>query len=349
MRGKKSANYVVSIHFGFVHCEKRQLNVSSVVMDGSKAQAKAFDLSYARGLRNIGFTTKIAKQVITFPCACHLIENAYKRMIAHNDKAKSLIQACRRASVALNDSNSALATCPKFVSTRWIYDYDIVKYLLENRKDALKVVQRPIPEVGDLQNMKILLGALRTLIARFESATCSVTEVYPTITATINSFYMWRCMENGEPVSASWEDVFRGMAESLKLYFLDRPHAGLFILSHVLTPQGRRAFLEEKDQRHVILPQQFRFQEAPTDRELISQEIDEVLEEGNSGFAIPTSDKEKKLLQCFSSDDEGARRRKKKRRLMRRRMCMIYTYFVHRLTMLRHLPRHIAHSRRYAI
>ena len=307
MSGKKAENYVVSIHFGFVHCEKRELNVSSVVMDGSRAQAKAFDPSYARGLRNVSFTTKTAQKVIPFPCACHLIDNAYKHMIARSKVAGSVIQACRRASAALNDSNSSLVTCPKFVSTRWIYDYDIVKYLLENRADALRVVKIPIPDQSDLQNMKILLGALRTLIAHFESATCSVSEVYPAITATINSFYLWRCMKDGELVSSSWECVFRGMADSLKQYFLDRPHAGLLILSHILTPQRRHSFLAEKDQRHVILPRQFRFQEPTLDRDLIAQEIDEVLEEGDSGIAIPASRKEEILLEqvlAVRSDDD---------------------------------------------
>ena len=316
MHGKKAENYVISIHFGFQYCEKHELNVSSIVMDGSKAQAKAFDTSYTRGLRNIGFTTATAKKVITFPCACHLIENAYKRLIKGHNKASSLIEKCRRLGAALNDSGSSLVTCPRFVSTRWIYDYDIVKYLLENRADAIKVLKEPLPDEDKLQNMKILIGALRTLIARFESATCSVTEVYPAISATINSLYLWRSLKGGELLSLSWEGVFQEMADHLKEYFLDRPHAGLLILSHILTPQGRRAFLEAKDQRHVILPRNFRFQEVTADVDLVSQEVDELLEEGDSKITISASEKEKELMNHIlavacdpddedSNEDEG--------------------------------------------
>ena len=79
MSGKTADNYVVSIHLGFVYFERRNLNISSIVMDGSKAQAKAFAVTYPRSLRKIRFTTETAKKVITFPCACHLLERQVAR------------------------------------------------------------------------------------------------------------------------------------------------------------------------------------------------------------------------------------------------------------------------------
>ena len=296
MSGKTADNYVVSIHLGFVYLEKRNLNVSSVVMDGSKAQAKAFSPSYARGLRKISFTTNTAKMVITFPCACHLLENAYKRMIGLDKSAGQLVGVCRLIGRRLNELPHSLAACPRFVSTRWIYDYDIVKYLLQHRDDVRVAVQYPVPDASTLRILKNFLGILRTLIARFESASSSVTEVYPTIDATINSLLFWKDLKGGDNLDKAWTESFSRMAECLQLYFLQQQHTGLLILSYILTPNGRKAFTGQMSQRRVILPKEFRVKDEIVDDEPVSQELEDLLIEREPGVSIEQSKKEKTLL-----------------------------------------------------
>ena len=306
MSGKTTEHYVVSIHFGLEYCQKKSLNVSSIVMDGSKAQAKAFAPSYRRSLRNVRFTTDIAKKVITFPCACHLIENAYKRLLKRNAKANKLITNCRQIGKTLNESASSLPSCPRFVSTRWVYDYDIVRYVIQHRLSVISVVKAPIPKQESLQNMKTLLGVLRTLIANFESTLSSITEVYPAIDATISSLFLWKGF-SGSDLTASWENVFSDMATCLKFYFLEKPHSDMLILSYLLTPHGRQAFLDGKHLRYIP-PKEFDYREDNVEDDTISQEIDELLMEVEPDMPLPESKKESLLLEAVldisSSDDD---------------------------------------------
>ena len=138
------------MHLVFVYCEKRKLNISSVVMAGSKAQAKAFNCAYPRSLWKIHFTTDTAKKVRTFPRACHLIENAHKRLLQTNNDAGGIGSTCRFIGRMLNELPTSLAACPMFVSTRWIDDYDIVQHPSRHRKDAAKAMQQPVPSDDEL-------------------------------------------------------------------------------------------------------------------------------------------------------------------------------------------------------
>ena len=308
MSGKTADNYVVSMHLGFVYCERRKLNISSVVMDGSKAQAKAFNCAYPRSLRNIRFTTDTARKVLTFPCACHLIENAYKRLLKRNRYAGMVVSDCRAIGRDLNELSTPLAACPRFVSTRWIYDYDIVQYLLQHRMEVTKAVERPVPLDDDLQSLKTLLGILRTLIARFESASSSITEVYPVIDATMNSLVLWKDLQGASILEDDWVKVFSDMADALRFYFLERPHTGLLILSHILTPKGRRSFASQTSQTrptNIILPREFRFQEKRPDDEPTTREVDEVLMEREPGLSVRQSEKEQRLLADVLAVDVG--------------------------------------------
>ena len=300
MSGKTADNYVVSMHLGFVYCEKRKLNISSVVMDGSKAQAKAFNCAYPRSLRNIRFTTDTAKKVLTFPCACHLIENAYKRLLQRNSDVNGVVSICRLIGRALNELPTPLAACPRFVSTRWIYDYDIVKYVLQHRMEVTKAVQMLVPLDDELGNLKVLLGILRTLIARFESASSSITEVYPVISATMNSLLLWSDLQGASHLDSIWEKVFSDMADALRFYFLEQPHTGLLILSHILTPKGRQSFTSQTRQTrptNIILPREFRFQEERPDDEPMTREVDDLLMEKEPGLSVRQSEKEQRLLE----------------------------------------------------
>ena len=300
MSGKKADNYVVSMHLGFMYCEKRKLNISSVVMDGSKAQAKAFNCAYPRSLRKIHFTTDTARKVLTFPCACHLIENAYKRLLQTNNNVTSVVSRCRFIGRMLNELPTSLAAFPRFVSTRWIYDYDIVQYLSQHRKDAAKAVQHPIPSDDELGNLKVLLRILRTLITRFESASSSITEVYPVIDVTMNSLVLWKDLQGGNPLDDVWAQVFTDMAKALRFYFMEQPHTGLLILSHILTPKGRKSFAAQTSQTrpaNIILPREFRFQEERPNDEPTTKEVDEMLMEKEPGLSVQQSEKEQRLLK----------------------------------------------------
>ena len=310
MSGKTADNYVVSMHLGFVYCQKRNLNISSVVMDGSKAQAKAFDCKYPRSLRNIHFTTDTAKKVLTFPCACHLIENAYKRLIQQNKDIRDVVSSCRLIGQLLNQlpRSNSLTTCPRFVSTRWVYDYDIVEYLTQHRDAVPASVGQPVPDNDDLRRLKVLLGILRTLLARFESASSSITDVYPVIDATINSLVLWKNLQGACDLDDIWEDIFSDMANALRFYFLEQQHAGMLILSHILTPRGRKMFAGQASRQratNIILPKEFRFQDDRPDDEPTTREVDEVLMEKEPGLSVRQSKKEKDLLTDVLAIDVG--------------------------------------------
>ena len=71
-------------------------------------------------------------------------------------------------------------------------------------------------------------------------------------------------------MSSSWENVFSDMATCLKFYFLEKPHSDMLILSYLLTPHGRQAFLDGKHLRYIP-PKEFDYREDNVEDDTISQ------------------------------------------------------------------------------
>lgn len=242
MKGGKAEDYAATIPIGINYIGIFDVNISTIVVDGNKAQLKAL-----RELKESKNSSKMIKDLIIIPCLCHRINNAYKFAVKHIEKFKDLLTQMRTIAKTLNSSHSEFNTCPTFVDTRWIYDLDILRYLKKNKNEINQFLrsinQRNLitPEILDLENMLMVMKKL-TLI--FEDPNLQLSRAYPIIESAIDALYEGeqKALETNKP-------FYRGVRNSLKSYTISSKEGGIWLLSYILTPEGIKDISERKDGR----------------------------------------------------------------------------------------------------
>lgn len=231
MQGGKAEDYKNTIPIGINYIKNFDINISTVVVDGNRAQMKAL-----RELKESKKSDEMIRNLIVVPCLCHRINNAYKFAVTHNEKFKALLTQMRSIAKTLNSSKSEYNNCPTFVDTRWIYDLDILRYLKKNEDGINKYLRsklaqnRITPEMLDLENMLMVLKKL-TLI--FEDPNLPLSKAYPILESAIDALKEAEeiCMETSKP-------FYRGVRNSLKSYTISSKEGGIWLLSYILTPDG---------------------------------------------------------------------------------------------------------------
>lgn len=132
--------------------------IGSIIIDGSKAQINAIHQILENSKDNT------FKKIIVIPCLCHRIQNALT-MCVKNQKDKHLYVINSYIVKAMyQNANIIKAICPSHISTRWIYDYDIVKFIVDHR---LKISQFANIPYG-IDEMCDILKRLKSLTKTFE-------------------------------------------------------------------------------------------------------------------------------------------------------------------------------------
>ena len=108
-----------------------KIKIGSVVIDGQKAQKKAWSPKF-KGSILFNQNIENSQNIIVIPCLCHRVHNAYKRVAKTNRMLKveilhSLSKTCRAKESSIG------AVCPQHVDTRWANDYDIVNFIIKKR------------------------------------------------------------------------------------------------------------------------------------------------------------------------------------------------------------------------
>jgi hypothetical protein len=145
--------YVPALSAGLIEIKQYKMNISSVVCDGCKAQKKAFSPRWENSLPRTSKHPWV-KQIIFIPCLAHRIQNAFEYAMEHDDANASFSKRLHLISeVLISQEGSIGAICPRHVSTRWVYDFDIAQFikdhpcslevctLPENLKTALRFFQ----------------------------------------------------------------------------------------------------------------------------------------------------------------------------------------------------------------
>lgn len=232
MTGGKAKDYVNTIPKGLDLIEKFKVKVSTVVVDGNTAQLKAFKESYHNSLRHLD--NDMIKKLIVVPCLCHRINNAYKFVVLHDNNFNKLVTSIRNIAKVLNDSDCTFTNkCPTFIETRWIYDYDIIRYFKKHINEINQYLQsqnHPLitEDMIDLENMLMILKKL-TLI--FEDANQPLSSAYKIIESAIDA------MKEVSTLSKN-PNFYREMHVSLKNYTISSKEGNLWLLSYILTPKG---------------------------------------------------------------------------------------------------------------
>ena len=240
MTGGKAEDYIETIPKGLLYIEKYNINVSTVVVDGNTAQLKAFKKSFPKSLRYS--ENPMIKHLIVVPCLCHRINNAYKFAIQHDSRFNSLIDRMREIASFLSESDSSFNKCPKFIDTRWIYDFDILRYLKKNLEGINTFLEKHekaliTEDILDLENMLMIL---KKLILIFEDPNQSLSTSYKIIESALDAF------EEAESISQN-SDFYRQVRNSLKAYTINSKEGGLLLLSYVLTPEGLKDINDRKN------------------------------------------------------------------------------------------------------
>lgn len=101
---------------------------------------------------------------------------------------KKLLETLHTLSVQFRDGRKEIgALCPAHNDTRWCYDYDIVKFILDHRKKALEARIRldEIPVI-DFEKLKKVLQVFKVLVSTFENPHTKMKDSFIIIKRAIN-------------------------------------------------------------------------------------------------------------------------------------------------------------------
>ena len=221
--------YVSVIREGLEKIYERNIMIASCICDGNLAQKKAFSYSWKHSLR-FGTDKRWLKEIIFIPCLCHKINNVYKKVVKSNHEVLSIIQQIREAAtICKENKNSIGLTCPSFVNTRWIYDFEIANFLRQHQNEIENFVQLP------KEFMKIfpILEIFKTLVKIFED---------PKTPFMSGFIYLERSKVNFQELHDNGNQFSMLFYQELINSTLLSSDGGLWILGYLLTETGHQDF-----------------------------------------------------------------------------------------------------------
>ena len=109
-----------------------RLIIAGVITDQLPAQT--------RGLHNIieKSTNRLISSIIIIPCFCHLMNLVLSTAIKQSQSMQNLITEIQFITIQLRNTKVSRwlgRLCPRLINTRWIYVYDSLKFILENKEE----------------------------------------------------------------------------------------------------------------------------------------------------------------------------------------------------------------------
>ena len=229
MNGLKAPDYVNTIQRGFRILHHFGINIGTVVCDGSTAQKKAFDFDWAKSLRHKDING--IKNMIFIPCLCHRCNNAFLTQSKRSDKLREIVHFIHEISKACRNHVSEIgALCPAHCDTRWVYDYNIVTFILAHEQKIRKISQMKLP-IDRLKDLRNCLAIFKCLISKFEATTTKFTDAFPILERAIAALLYLH--------SVGKSQYALELATSLQGYTLMAKDGGLWCLAYCFTPKGR--------------------------------------------------------------------------------------------------------------
>lgn len=238
MTGQKSRDYTIAICDGLRECIRYRISISTVVVDQGPGQRKALDPKNHEGVHY--FTNiPMIRRIIAIPCICHKLNNAYKKAITECQQLKSIIKSIHRVSRFLKTcTDHSLRSCPQFVSTRWLYDFEIVIFI-EKHEDSIRKVlaEEGGPDLDpEFLSIKTGLIILRTLIQQFERSNSKLCDVWPLLEGAMSAL-----LEVAR--TGSNRCIYASFVRTIKRDIMHTDSCGgLYLLAYLLTPSGHKAW-----------------------------------------------------------------------------------------------------------
>ena len=220
-------SYNIAIIAGLKEIAKFGVSMSALVIDGGPGQMKSLNDNDPASLYNRTLIQWI-KKLITIPCICHRVNNAFKSACTKGQHAPGFASFLQNAPARLNEHSKEIgATCPKHTETRWTCDYFIAEFINSHKKECERFIIIP-PEFDKFYQIASLFYAL---IQIFEDPKCALSSVFPVIRDAIAVLENYN--QDGNIFALDFQ-------VSLEKYTINSKDNGIWALAYMFTPKGRR-------------------------------------------------------------------------------------------------------------
>lgn len=248
MEGTGDTNdYREALSSGIMSVARAKCCPSTIIVDGQTAQNKAlskrdplsiYKINPAPGASEHTLRCfSILHNIIKIPCLCHRVSNAYKSAVSKMSDISSLLNRFRSSANFIKSvSDKYGISCPTFVSTRWIYDFDIINYF-SNKKEQINNILRangklPFSDNDYLAVKRVVevFRALENILGDPSVRLSSAFQIIEDACGTLNAIFI-----ESEGLQRSFANCSK--MELLK-YTLDSKDGGLWHFAFSLTPRG---------------------------------------------------------------------------------------------------------------
>lgn len=224
MKALNTDEYQRCINSALFNLKKYKIMIGSIIIDGSKAQINAIHQILENSKDNT------FKKIIVIPCLCHRIQNAITMCVKKSKKINTFMSSIHILSKqCIKNANIIKAICPSHISTRWIYDYDIVKFIVDHRLIISQFANIPY----GIDEMCDILKRLKSLTKTFEDPKIPIGNAYKLLQDTAKYFDFLH--EQGNIYS-----------KKIKMYFerytIKSEEAGIWLTAYLFTPYGHNEY-----------------------------------------------------------------------------------------------------------
>jgi hypothetical protein len=213
---------------------RHKLSVVGVTSDGCTFQKKRLTW---RDRESIQANYEEFKQIVLVPCISHRLQNGLKHLHRCNQHYQDSINEVPEMAVALRKPRSRAkldTTCPAHCVTRWVYDFEIVRFVGEHLEQARQTFQdEEIPFSDGLLLLRPLLEKIAIQAKALQPDHSGIDIVYPAIRTLCHDVE-----QEARRLPSPKADAYRQFSLTMRRPCLDTT-AGMLQLGFILTPSRR--------------------------------------------------------------------------------------------------------------
>jgi hypothetical protein len=233
----------------------KDITVSVIVCDGASYQTKALNYQDSESLQAMNPEHPILSRLIYVPCLCHRLNNAYRCLTRTSRVFGGFVTSLRALAVFLRkraQRRKLGLVCPLHIITRWLYDFQILDFVLNNEAGINAIGDRTHRVKPIFRPLFDLLRVWFALVTQLEASDCCLSSAYPTIRSATTELAQIRDQCTDEAIRGVYDLSIKVIEEYTIASTYD-----LIQLAYVLTPEGRKeAFAQMHTERNVGIRQQ---------------------------------------------------------------------------------------------
>ena len=257
MDGLTHIQYNNALRNGVQILKAHRIVPSTIVVDGGTACLKSLRDPWPNKPEELC-------KIIVVPCLCHRINNAFKGMTRSCKSLDEAITQLHHLADMINSVDHNLSKCPTHVSTRWLYDYELVHYVLTNQNEINRLARdhnwgaECMSLLDKIEELHNVITPLRTLCDMFEQSNrrlgtaagiiLTLVEEMSQVIASCEHDLSTGGIAGDRQAKLLWrKELFTHAITNLRSYTLDSPEGGLLGLAWLLTPEGHDNFTKSNN------------------------------------------------------------------------------------------------------